>query len=129
MVYTSWDVVARVLFLDDNPYRCLAATRTFVGGDLYITHTVQGTIHLLETTGSFGFVTLDHDLNGEEYVNSSRPDCGMEVARWIVTNKPTIGKINVHSWNNDAADKMVDILGSAGYQVERRRFGDSGFVE
>lgn len=117
----------RVLFLDDNIFRCLAATKTFVGAELFVTHTAQGAINVL-STGSFGFVTLDHDLNGEWWVDSSRSDCGMEVVRWIAANNPTIGIVNVHSWNNEAADRMVSALSGAGYKAERRLFGDNGFV-
>lgn len=120
--------MTRVLFLDDNIFRCMAATRTFAGDELYITHTSWDTIQLLATTGSFGFVTLDHDLNGEQFVDSNRADCGMEVVRWITTNSPKIGIVNVHSWNHEAADRMVDALGCAGYKAERRLFGDNGFV-
>lgn len=119
----------RVLFLDDNWFRCAAAIRTFSDQELYITHTSYDAIAVLSSSGSFGYVTLDHDLNGESYVDSSRQDCGMEVVRWISANKPTIGTVNVHSWNDGASEAMVDALRDCGYSVERRRFGDNGFVE
>ena len=120
----------RVLFLDDNLFRCFAARHTFVGHDLHIVHTAQDTIRLLgDSSGSFEFVTLDHDLNSEFFVDSSRQDCGMEVVRWIVENKPSIGTINVHSWNHKAADEMVESLHTSGCQVVRRLFGDKGFVD
>ena len=118
----------KVLFLDDNIFRCIAATRTFVDSELYVTHTAEGAIQAV-SSGSFGFVTLDHDLNGESFVDSGRADCGMEVVRWIVENHPVIETVNVHSWNHAAADKMVDLLNGAGYHTSRRLFGDNGFAD
>ena len=39
-------------------------------------------------------------------VDSARTDCGMEVVRWIVAHRPTIGLIYLHSFNINAAFRM-----------------------
>jgi hypothetical protein len=63
-------------------------------------------------------VFLDHDLGGEIYVDSNREDCGMEVVRWIVANKPTIEQLVVHTHNVPAGQDMKTRLMAAGYDVD-----------
>jgi hypothetical protein len=59
-------------------------------------------------------VSLDHDLNFEEFVDSNRKDCGMEVVRWIernafllYENKIIPKQIIVHTSNKIAGTEMV----------------------
>jgi hypothetical protein len=60
---------------------------------------------------------LDHDLGGEEHVDSNREDCGMEVVRWMSKNKVDVGEVIIHSHNVIAAEKMRLSLEEAGYNV------------
>ena len=85
--------------------------------------TAQGTIRLLHEFNHWDWVFLDHDLGGEQMVNSNREDCGMEVVRWIVENQPSIDNILVHSWNSPAGKEMVAKLKDAGYNAEYKPFG------
>lgn len=109
-----------ILFLDDCPNR----TRTFRSSVPWAkcATTAQGMITLLSETETACMAFLDHDLGGEEFVDSGREDCGMEVVRWIVQNKPDVGQFIVHSFNHDAAVEMEKKLRDAGYNVVRVPF-------
>jgi hypothetical protein len=67
--------------------------------------------------------SLDHDLGGEIFVDSSRSDCGMEVVRWIIENKPSIKQIIVHTANRGASDLMCKALRATEYDVIQAPFG------
>lgn len=107
------------LFLDDNPARCGFAIRV-LGPDLIVTMTAGGAIRSLASVDQpdFAEVYLDHDLGDETYVDSSRPDTGYEVVRWIVANRPRIGRVIVHSHNTPAGNRMVADLRGAGYVAD-----------
>ena len=110
----------RILFLDDNNERIETAIKYFSSDDydLMIAKTAHHAIKLLKIQG-FELVYLDHDLGGEVFVNSNREDCGMEVVRWMCSNKMKInvGRVIVHSWNYPAATEMRNKLKDAGYDV------------
>lgn len=113
-----------VLFLDDNENRIETAKNEYgiVGtSHVVITRTAQQTIDYLNKA-SFDLVSLDHDLGGETYVDSGREDCGMEVVRWIVANRPKITRFIIHSYNAPAAQEMVLKLRDAGYLAQHIPF-------
>jgi CheY-like chemotaxis protein len=112
----------KVLFLDDDERRCKLARRMYAKDDLTVVHSAVDAINQLGFQ-SFDLVSLDHDLGGEVYVDSNREDCGMEVVRWICTNKPTLGMVNVHTWNIPAALEMGAKLEDADYRVVAVPFG------
>lgn len=105
------------IFLDDSPERCRAARRE----KLSTVETAQACIDALKA-GPCGILYLDHDLGGEVYVDSNREDCGMEVVRWMVTSRPSVDAVVVHTLNHHAAAAMVDSLRDAGYHVARIPF-------
>ncbi len=117
----------RVLFLDDNPAR-----RRWFGlhgvsfeDQLWFAIDAEGAIKCLSDpihADGFDLVYLDHDLGEETFVDSDRKDCGMEVVRWIVANKPKIGEIVVHTMNTPAGHGMVRALREAGYSACYRSF-------
>ena|ERR1700723_2550299 len=110
-----------ILFLDDNLDRTKAFKSYFP--QAITTETAQETIDVLANKeNEFELVFLDHDLGGETYVDSSGKNTGMEVVRWIVANKPKVGKFVVHSCNIYAATAMTDTLLREGYEVERIPF-------
>src|SRR5687767_3523341 len=103
-----------VLFLDDCPNRsakfrseCPSAT---------MTTTALEAIAALQKE-EFDIAFLDHDLGGETYCEGSRTDCGMEVCRWIVQNRPRLRRIIVHTLNLPAAENMVWTLQNSHYHV------------
>jgi CheY-like chemotaxis protein len=106
-----------ILFLDDNKYR----TKTFKSNvpQATTTETAEGMIALLKNCiEPVDVLYLDHDLGGKEYVSSSDKDCGMEVVRWIIENKPIIAKIVVHTCNPSAGKEMQAKLVEAGYNTD-----------
>jgi hypothetical protein len=109
-----------IFFLDDDPNR----TRTFRANvpQADCVETASGMIALLSRHGEASLVFLDHDLGGETFVDSNREDCGMEVVRWVVANRPKVSQFIVHSYNPSGAQRMVDDLAGAGYAVARIPF-------
>ena len=104
-----------ILFLDDNNQRI----KRFREQSPYCTvvMTAEQCIKKLEQEEQWDEVHLDHDLGGEIHVDSDRKDCGMEVVRWIVENRPNIGTVIVHSRNTLAAKEMWRKLLDANYHA------------
>lgn len=107
----------KVLFLDDNKNR----TKRFCS-ELPFAHTAetaQGMIELIQKhrNEKIDFIFLDHDLGGEVMVSSNREDCGMEVVRWLVTNKTNVEQVIAHTLNYDAGKEMVAKLREVGYEA------------
>lgn len=107
------------LFLDDNMARQRWAAK-------HLNPTVQaadasGAIAAL-SSGGFDVVYLDHDLGDETYQDEAEENSGSGVVRWIVANKPAIGRVVVHSLNAPAANRMVQCLRDAGYEARYRPF-------
>lgn len=113
----------RILFLDDNPARTRWAVHNLgPGNTLHTCETAPGAITLLEAFAPYDLVHLDHDLTEETFVDSSRTDCGMEVVRWIIRNKPEIKRIIVHTMNTPAGHEMVRTLRFHGYDAKYQSF-------
>ncbi len=114
----------RRLFLDDDPARAAAFTARHP--DAVWVETVPDCLSKLAER--WDEVHLDHDLGGEYYVDSGRPDCGMEVVRWL-TREPrrhlARARFTVHSHNMIAAYEMLLRLQGAGFRVKARPFGST----
>jgi hypothetical protein len=113
------------LFLDDDPARADAFLNRFP--DAHWVQTVQDCIAALADK-TWDEVHLDHDLEGEWFVDSERKDCGMEVVRWLTSEPRThlmAAKFVVHTHNHNAAMVMVTQLGLAGYFVLEQPFGSA----
>lgn len=109
-----------ILFLDDDLYR----TKNF-RSKMPSATTVETAVQTIDKLKEqeWDWVFLDHDLGDETFVDSDRPDTGMEVVRWIEENKPIINKgIIVHTLNDGAGQNMVSKLEAIGYHVERIPF-------
>jgi DNA-binding NtrC family response regulator len=113
----------KTLFLDDSHERHEAAKKYFgeYWGDVTWCWTAQEAIQALQTK-PHNVVFLDHDLGGEQFVDSRNPNTGMEVVRWIIANKPVIDTIVVHSWNIPASKVMCSALQEAGYSASHTPF-------
>ena len=103
------------LFLDDNKER-IKKIKNSVPYTITIVTTTEACISKLEED-EWDLVFLDHDLNGEVYVDSGRKDCGMEVVRWIIKNQPIIRNIIIHTHNTEAGLLMLKQLQSAKYKA------------
>ena len=109
-----------ILFLDDSPER----TKVFkskIPSAITVATAAECIQYLADSMklgwSAWEWVFLDHDLGGSEFADSSQPDTGMEVVRWIVANQPVIKTIVVHSVNAAASLEMTRTLREAGYQV------------
>ena len=120
-----------LLFLDDDPSR-LTFFADLVPDAQRVT-TANETIEALRDAAAQGHrlthLFLDHDLNGEVYVDSRRDDCGMEVVRWIVAERPQVDAVTVHTHNHNAAPRMVAALVEAGYTCAAAPFGEELFLD
>lgn len=105
-----------VLFLDDDAAR-LTSFRSCYPSAMLVT-TAAECVARLQDRDRWDNVFLDHDLGGETYVDSDREDCGMEVVRWIVENKPEIGRVIAHTCNEPAGLNMIAKLRDVGYSAE-----------
>ena len=103
------------LFLDDSAGRQQRFAQQHPHA--MIVSTAEEAISMLKLH-KFSIVHLDHDLGDEIFVNSDRPDTGMEVVRWIVENRPVVGNVVVHTMNHEAGPLMVERLREAGYDAE-----------
>jgi CheY-like chemotaxis protein len=103
----------RILFLDDNKYRHQKMKPILLHDEAY---TVAEAFDLL-LKKKYDVVFLDHDLGGEEMVNSDRGDTGMEVAKLIADNEIIVDLVVVHSCNPAGASNMVSYLKQGGVNV------------
>jgi hypothetical protein len=110
-----------ILFLDDDAFRTRRFKRSYPSA--LTAETADQMIELLRNlTEPVDLVFLDHDLGGEQFVDSNGKNTGMEVVRWIMENKPPVEKFIVHSMNHGAAEIMTGRLETSGYDVERIPF-------
>jgi hypothetical protein len=116
----------RILFLDDDPVRCQRFAALY--GAARIVMDAPQAIAALHAE-AWDIASLDHDLGGEYYVDSTRDDTGMGVVRWMVAHCPAVGHVIVHSFNDDGATQMVEALRAAGYRTTRVYFGFDGYPE
>jgi hypothetical protein len=119
-----------IVFLDDDPKRAALQFQRMTPKDqkrtFWIT-TVNETLDMLKTYRErLDIVALDHDLGSEQYVHTSREDCGMEIVRWLEkqdAERYSHVRFIVHSWNIPAARKMAARLIRKGYRVVQVPFG------
>ncbi len=112
-----------ILFLDDDQKRRIHASNEWAATNkLPLVINVPECIEALGRKDEWDIVSLDHDLEGEVYVDSSRKDCGMEVVRWIEKNEPNVKMFIVHTWNFFAAMEMTKRLRLAGYTVSQNPY-------
>jgi len=112
----------RILFLDDDPDRARAFLLRRPEA-LWVQTAEECIARLAEVWDQ---VHLDHDLGGEVFVDSNRPDCGMEVIRWLCNEPPErFGNtlFIVHTYNAEAGETMVKSLRESRYEAIYRPFG------
>lgn len=127
------DKKPKLLFLDDRSNRLHGALKKY-GDDYDVTLvcTVKECIKMLSNEGPWNVVSLDHDLDFDEFVPSILPNTGMEVVRWITENnvflhqRQMIGLIIIHTSNQAAAHMMANRLFDAGFEhiIERFTYDD-----
>jgi hypothetical protein len=112
----------QILFLDDD----LARARAFLTRHPEAVWVETAEACIARLAEEWDQVHLDHDLGGEIYVDCARPDCGMEVVRWLCAEPR--GHVNealfiIHTHNAEAARLMLQSLREHGYQAVYRPFG------
>lgn len=105
-----------ILFLDDNPTR-IARFRQAIPYAT-IVETAKECIEQIDKE-QWDWIFLDHDLGGEEFVDSDRSDTGMEVIRHLIEHKQKhqTSRVVVHSLNSLAREQMCLDLLMAGYDA------------
>jgi hypothetical protein len=106
----------RILFLDDFSERS-AEFLALVPHGHWVETAADCIARLAEP---WDVVFLDHDLGGMAFVDPREEDTGSGVVRWVVAQRPAVGRFIVHSLNQGAAEQMVADLQAAGYPAEYR---------
>lgn len=113
----------RILVLEDNPERIKRFRDELRFTKAYVAVNARHAIGLL---GDFRFdvVFLDHDLGGEENVESDSKNTGAEVCRWVSMHPGNCAdtRFIIHSLNPVGAMEMERLLRDAGLKVVRIPF-------
>ena len=102
----------KILILEDDKDRHRLFIRNLANHDIVIVTKTQEAIDLLQNS-SWDVIYLDHDLDGQVYVESG-PGTGYEVAEWLSKNldrKPQI--VIVHTFNMLGSENMKELLPEA----------------
>lgn len=129
---------SKYLFLDDSHERAAVTYNrwpAYKRDNTIWTSTAKTTISVLrDYAPELIEVYLDHDLSGEEYVNSARDDCGMAVVRWLESLpkeelKAFEGTMFIcHDHNLRAARNMTQRLRTLGLKSKQTPFGESEVI-
>ena len=116
-----------ILFLDDNAQRAVLAYNRMSVEDRSNTIWCRTSKEAIQTVWDYRNVltrvSLDHDLEGQQYMNTKREDSGMEVIRFLekkARKEPEEFKkledtlFIIHSWNSHAAPIMRERLSNLG---------------
>ena len=123
-----------ILFLDKDPQRAALAYNRMSEADRGNTVWCRTVEEAVSTLRDYPLtrVHLEHDLGDEQYANTKRDDCGMEVVRflekWHREEPETFVKFKdtrfiVHTWNDHAGPIMLERLLKIGLSTELKPFG------
>lgn len=125
-----------LLFLDDEPQRAVLAYNRMSVEDrnntIWCRTAEEAMLTIWDYRDVLKKVSLDHDLGGQEYMNTKREDCGMAIVRFLekkAHKEPEEFKkledtlFVIHSWNNHAAPIMQDRLSKIGLNTVWIPFG------
>ena len=114
----------RMLFLDDRTKRIEAARKQYTQQyDVTFVHNTKECLRYL-CRQQWDILSLDHDLNGDDFQDPSDTSSGMEVVRHMIGwmdqySKPEVW---VHSSNLFAATHMLGLLKQEGFKAYYRKF-------
>ena len=118
----------RMLFLDDRTKRIEAARKQYTQQyDVTFVHNAKECLRYLCKKG-WDIVSLDHDLDGNDFQDPDEVTSGMEVVRYIEKTTKLIDsnagspEFWIHSSNIFAAQLMLDTLNSIGIKAYYRKF-------
>ena len=117
--------VKRILLVEDDPARCRWFQNFFAGRSLDVTCSAAEGIEWLQEK-DYQVILLDHDLLEEHYFSPTHDDerTGYGVARWLALHRESQpdATIIVHSLNYYGAQRMVEVLVSAGRDAQHIPF-------
>jgi len=100
----------RILVLEDDPNRVKKFRRELVGHAVDYAADVQSAVGLL-AAHRYDLMFLDHDLGGQEMVDSSEENTGYQFAVAVAADGRNSGAVVVvHSCNPAGADNIVAAL-------------------
>jgi len=116
----------KMLFLDDRSKRLMSAIQKYSDRyDLTIVCNVKECLRYL-CRQEWDILSLDHDLNGDDFQDPDDKNSGMEVVRYIAKTGWAINfkkpEIWIHSSNLFAANLMIDVLYEAGIKAYYHKF-------
>lgn len=100
----------KIFILEDNEHRMVKFRRELIGHDIDHAATVEEGTSLV-VDNKYELLFLDHDLGGEELVDSFADNTGYKLAEFIASftqNKET--PCIVHSCNPAGADNILRVL-------------------
>ena len=111
-----------ILFVDDEIKR-IQKFKSFYPDCISTTGSMSA-IKIIEAfLGKIDYLFLDHDLDiTQEYNPLIIKGTGIEITKYIVTHKPIIKKIIVHSCKYYGSKAMTEMLIKAGYNVWQAPF-------
>lgn len=105
----------KILILEDSQARINTFKQKLNSKDyeLYFFDKVEDAELALENIGGFSVAFLDHDLDGEIFVDSNKENTGYQLAKFISDKKIDIPSIIIHSMNVVGAQNMKNLLPKA----------------
>jgi hypothetical protein len=86
---------------------------------LIITTTAKDAIEELSRIKEWNLISLDHDLDGQVYVASENFNTGFTVAKFIKENNIKFNLCVIHTLNEYAVPKMLEVLKDTGKVIYR----------
>lgn len=118
----------RIFILEDDPRRISWMKKNFYSGiKLDITDVAKEAITLL-TENRYDIVFLDHDLGGEQMVDSSVLNTGSTVAKMIHETKNKDLTVIIHSYNPSGAEIMINSMRNNGVECHYFPFQSEEFL-
>ena len=102
----------KIMILEDNIERVKSFKKMLKDHELTITDRSDDAIKLVKDS-KYDFIFLDHDLGGEQYVDSKEYDTGFRVACAIPSSVNEGTDVIIHSFNPVGAKNMQNILPNA----------------
>ena len=99
----------KIFILEDYEERTHTFSKEFVKDELVICNNAELALTLLAQV-KFDLIFLDHDLEGEAYVDSDYPNTGYRVARELQNTLNADTRVIVHSYNPAGVELMMEGL-------------------
>lgn len=98
-----------IFILEDDPNRMKIFRRNLIGHTIFHAEHVEDGKKILSSE-KVDYIFLDHDLGGKVYVDSSEPDTGYQMAKWIAENDIKYQRLIVHSLNGPGAKNIKGVI-------------------